>query len=62
MVECISGSEPTSTSTSPFASGGYILKYMYTITASEVVKFITTDYIPVSTDTTVSAIQGRWSK
>ena len=50
-----SGSEPTSTSTSPFASGGYILKYMYTITASEAVKFITTDYIPVSTDTTVSA-------
>ena len=28
---------------------------MYTITASEAVKFITTDYIPVSTDTTVSA-------
>ena len=50
-----SGSEPTSTSTAPFASGGYILKYMYTITASEAVKFITTDYIPVSTDTTVSA-------
>ena len=24
-----SGAEPTSTSTSPFALGGYILKYMY---------------------------------
>ena len=26
-----SGSEPTSESTSPFALGGYVLKYMYTI-------------------------------
>ena len=50
-----SGSEPTSTSTSPFASGGYILKYMYNITASEATKFLTTDYMPVSTDSTVSA-------
>ena len=50
-----SGSEPTSTSTTPFASGGYILKYMYTITASEATKFLTNDYLPVSTDTTVSA-------
>ena len=30
-----SGVEPTSESTSPFALGGYVLKYMYTITASE---------------------------
>ena len=50
-----SGAEPTSTSTTPFASGGYILKYMYTITASEATKFLTNDYMPVSTDTTVSA-------
>ncbi len=50
-----SGSEPTSTSTAPFASGGYVLKYMYNITASESGKFLTTDYMPVSTDTTVSA-------
>ena len=28
-----SGSEPTSTSTSPFAIGGYVLKYMYALTA-----------------------------
>jgi len=49
------GAEPTSESTTPFASGGYILKYMYTITASEATKFLTTDYMPVSTDTTVSA-------
>ena len=50
-----SGSEPTSESTSPFASGGYILKYMYKITASEQTKFLTTDFMPVSTDSTVSA-------
>ncbi len=50
-----SGSEPTSESTSPFALGGYILKYIYTITQSEISKFVTTDFIPVSTDSTVSA-------
>jgi len=50
-----SGSEPTSESTSPFAQGGYILKYMYTITSSEQTKFLTTDFMPVSTDSTVSA-------
>ena len=50
-----SGSEPTSTSTSPFALGGYVLKYMYTITASEQSKFLTTDFMPVSTDSTVSS-------
>ena len=50
-----SGAEPTSESTSPFAIGGYVLKYMYTITASEQTKFLTTDFMPVSTDSTVSA-------
>ena len=50
-----SGAEPTSTSTSPFALGGYILKYMYAITTSEVAKFLTSDFIPVSNDSTVSA-------
>ena len=50
-----SGSEPTSTSTSPFALGGYVLKYMYTISASEQSKFLTTDFMPVSTDSTVSS-------
>ena len=30
-----SGSEPTSESTSAFASGGYVLKYMYKISASD---------------------------
>ena len=50
-----SGSEPTSESTSPFALGGYVLRYMYTITASEQTKFLTTDFMPVSTDSTVSS-------
>ena len=50
-----SGSEPTSESNTPFASGGYVLKYMYTISASDQVKFLTTDFMPVRTDTTVSA-------
>ena len=50
-----SGSEPTSESTSPFASGGYVLKYMYTISTSDFSKFGTTDFIPVATDSTVSA-------
>ena len=49
-----SGSEPTSTSTSPFALGGYVLKYMYALTASEAAKYLTTDYIPVSDDSTVT--------
>ena len=50
-----SGAEPTSESTSPFALGGYVLKYIYTITASEQAKFLTTDFMPVSTDSTISA-------
>ena len=50
-----SGSEPTSESTSPFALGGYILKYIYSVTSAESAKYLTTDYMPVSTDSTVSA-------
>ena len=49
-----SGSEPTSTSNAPFAIGGYILKYMYTITASNFSKYGTTDFISVATDSTVA--------
>ena len=49
-----SGSEPTSTSSSPFALGGYVLKYMYALTASEAAKYLTTDYMPVSDDSTVT--------
>ena len=50
-----SGSEPTSESTSLFSLGGYILKYMYTISTSDFAKSGTTDFIPVTTDSTVSA-------
>lgn len=50
-----SGTEPISEANTPFASGGYILKYMYTISASDQVKFLTTDFIPVRTNTTVSS-------
>ena len=51
-----SGSEePSDEGTALFAHGGYILKYMYKITSSEQTKFLTTDFMPVSTDGTVSA-------
>ena len=49
------GAEPTSTSTSPFELGGYAPKYMYNITTSEIGKFVTTDFVPVSTDSDVTA-------
>ena len=50
-----SGSAPTSESTSPFEIGGYVLQYIYSLTASETDKYLSTDFIPVSTDSTVSA-------
>ena len=50
-----SGAEPTSESTSSFVLGGYTLKYLYTISASQQATFMTTDFMPVSTDSTVSA-------
>ena len=50
----IAGSEPTSESTEPFTSGNYKIKYMYTITASEQQAFLTSDFMPVSTDSTVA--------
>ena len=50
-----SGAEPTSTSSSIFELGGYVLKYMYAITTSEAAKYLTSDFIPVSDDSTISA-------
>ena len=48
--------EPTSTSNSIFStSDGYRYKYMYSLTASEQINFKSTDFIHVSTDSTVSA-------
>ena len=47
-----SGAEPTSESTSTFVLGGYTLKYMYSITASEQATFLTTYYAAVYGDGT----------
>ena len=50
-----SGTEPTSTTTAPFSSGGYVLQYMYTLSAGQINNFLTADFMPVATDSTVSA-------
>ena len=50
-----SGAEPTTTATTPFELGGYTLQYMYSLTTSQIQKFVTTDFIPVTTDSTVSS-------
>ena len=48
--------DPTSTSNSIFeTSDGYRWKYMYSLTSSETLNFMSTDFIHVSTDSTVSA-------
>jgi len=49
-----SGAEPTSETSTPFELGGYRLQYMYKITTAEVTKFLTSDFMPVSTDATIS--------
>jgi len=49
-----SGAEPTSEVTGPFELGGYTLQYMYKLTTSDVQKFLTSDFLPVTTDSTVS--------
>jgi len=50
-----SGSEPTSTSVAPFSSGGYVLQYMYTLTSSQINNSLTADFMPVTTNATISA-------
>jgi len=48
--------EPTGTSTSEFTTGdSYVWKYMYTHTTTETTNFLTTDFMAVHTDATVSA-------
>tara|TARA_B100000902_G_scaffold399559_1_gene471006 strand:- start:2532 stop:3506 length:975 start_codon:yes stop_codon:yes gene_type:complete len=48
--------EPSGTSTSEFTTGDdYVWKYMYSLTATETSNFLTTDFMAVHTDTTVSA-------
>jgi len=48
--------EPTGTSTSILTTGdGYKWKYMYSLSASQQVNFLSTDFMAVSTDSTVSS-------
>jgi hypothetical protein len=48
--------KPTGTGTSEVTlTDNYIWKYMYTVSTSDALKFVTRDYIPVKTDGTVSA-------
>jgi len=45
-----STTKPTGTSVTPFTTAdGYIWKYMYTVTTSRAIKFLTSTYIPVQT-------------
>ena len=52
-----SNTEPTGTSTSEYTIGadGYVWKYMFTHTTTETTNFLTTDFMAVHTDATVSA-------
>ena len=51
-----STTEPTGTSNSELTTAdGYVWKYMYTLTTAQVSDFLTADFMPVSTDATVSA-------
>ncbi len=54
-IAMTSGSEPTSEATGPFTSNGYVLQYMYTISANDADKFLTNDFIPVATNNSVAA-------
>ena len=51
-----STTEPTGTSTSELTTAdGYVWKYMYSLTATEAGSFLTTDFMGLHTDSTVSA-------
>ena len=49
--------EPTGTSTSEFTTSpdNYVWKYMYTLSTTQITNFMTTDFIAVTTDSTVAA-------
>ena len=50
--------EPTGTSTSILTTAdGYKWKYMYTLSASQQANFLSTDFMAVATDSTVSSLQ-----
>ena len=51
-----STTEPTGTSTSEFTTAdSYVWKYMYTLSTTEITSFMTTDFMAVTTDSTVAA-------
>ena len=55
----ISGSEPTSVSGAPFwQDNNYYIKFMYTMTTSEVQNFLTTDFMPVKVNANADAVRG----
>ena len=54
----IGGSEPTSTIDAPFWSGDYYIKFMYTMTTTEVVNYLTTDFMPVNVNANRDANRG----
>tara|TARA_B100001248_G_scaffold139809_1_gene104977 strand:+ start:1723 stop:3234 length:1512 start_codon:yes stop_codon:yes gene_type:complete len=54
----IGGSEPTNTGNAPFFSGSYLLKYMYTMSTTEVVNYLTTDFMPVKVNANSAANRG----
>ena len=48
--------EPTGTSNSELTTAdGYVWKYMYTLTTAQITDFLTADFMPVTTNSTVSA-------
>ena len=55
----ISGTEPTSVNAAPFwQDNNYYIKFMYTMTTSEVQNFLTTDFMPVKVNANSDANRG----
>ena len=55
----ISGSEPTNVGNAPFwQDNNYYIKYMYTMSTSEVQNFLTTDFMPVKVNANADANRG----
>ena len=54
----IGGSEPTNTGNAPFFSNNYLLKFMYTMSTTDVVNYLTTDFMPVRVNANSAANRG----
>ena len=54
----IGGTEPTNTGNAPFFSGSYLLKFMYTMSTTDVVNYLTTDFMPVRVNANSAANRG----